>query len=158
MFRRAMLERNIEAADPIARPLLRNALELLRVKDGNVEAAARIVSDQVAKRPLLLRTGITFAIEAAELLLAGAVAISEPREDLDLWMWRFAMRSFPEDLEVRLELHHNRPKRRDTPDLTLVAVRARAIADYDKTLAKGLEVLTLELSAFLGKIVAVEKT
>lgn len=156
MFRREQLAKGIEAADPIARPLLRSALELLH--KGELDAAARIICDQVAKRPLLLRTGITFAIESAELRLAGAVAIAEPREDPDLYMWRFAMRSFPEDLEVRLELHMNRPRRRDAPDMTLVAVRAKQLLEYDKTLSKGVELLSLELSTFLGRFVAVERT
>lgn len=159
MFRRELLTDWIERGDPIARPMLRSALALLSVKEGKPEAAARIVADQVAKRPILLRAGMFFAIEATELLLAGAVAISEPKEDLDLDLWRFAMRSYPEELEVRLELHLNKPSRRpDAPELTLVALRARAIADYDKTMRRGLDTLTLELCAFLGKIVALERT
>lgn len=138
-----------------SKPLLRSAL--VAQEKGQLDAAARIVSDQLAKKPRLLWCAFLLALESAELRLGGAVSFTTPTQRFsgsysgyyfaESW-GSFFMKTYPEEIRVELllELRGGRYE---------LSGAFRKVSRYDPVVRDGLSILSGEIAAYLGRTVEV---
>lgn len=142
-----------------AKALLNSAL---RCQDkGDLDAAARIASDQVAKRPRLKWVALLLALEATELRLGGAVKIATPVQHYDgtssagyfeeRWD-AFKLTTYPEEVQVDLELTTTKA------GYLLRSRIAKDAATYDPLVKEAVRCLAVELSAHLHAAIGLERS
>jgi hypothetical protein len=134
-----------------AKNAMQSAIAFL--EKGEVHLAAQLAARESQRSRKLRYASVLLALEAVELLLAGAVSITTPQkifseEHRESW-GPFYLRSYPEGAVVDLEIL-------EEGDAYMICGKWRRAASFDPLVGVAVQLLAEKLSQHLGVVVGLD--